>query len=74
VTTAGDKWDNTERTGGITTSQLTGHPPGVAGWQDGSGALQLLIEVCSIGGEGGELGQQHAAHSHQRLLDSLQRD
>lgn len=43
------------------------YPPRAASGQDGSGALELLVEVCSIGREGRELGQEHTSDSNQSL-------
>lgn len=43
------------------------YPPWAPGGQDGCGALELLVQVCSVGREGRELGQEHASHCNQRL-------
>lgn len=42
-------------------------PPWAASGQDGSGALELLVEVSSVGREGRELGQEHTSDCDQRL-------
>lgn len=45
------------------------YPPWAPSGQDGCGALELLIEVCSIGREGRELGQEHTSDCNKRLVD-----